>query len=73
MDNEKISVGSVALFILKWGHKPDDAFLEEVNAKIRTNEEGFKELSPEEQKSVAKAMCAYGMLLTSMMKQAAQR
>ena len=64
VDNKPPDFDMVARFIFSYGHEVDDAFMADVKAKIKRNEEGFVKLDPSEQASVANVICGYGVVLT---------
>jgi hypothetical protein len=64
INNKKPSGDEIVAFVTSYGHKDDDAFAAEVEARIKKNVEGLKDIPDSKKQSYAEMVCGYGILLS---------
>jgi len=69
INNKKPSGDEIVAFVTSYGHKDDDAFAEAVQARIKKNVEGLKDIPKANKKSFAEMICSYGVLLSMKVRQ----
>ena|GEM_PF-3683171 len=71
IDNKRPSDDLIGLFVISYGHKPDDNFLRDVKDKVATQNEALKFPEPERSKTL-EVMCAFSVAVTAKVRDVAR-
>src|SRR4051794_34824494 len=70
VNSKRPSGSEIERFIVAHGHKGDNAFLADVKAAIKSQEDGFEQLPQADQKSAVDFICGWGVMLTAKLREA---